>query len=202
MSFACARARRAILARDVGALSPDRTVDLARHLATCPACATHADAEARLTERLAAVARGASPAIDVRARVLREIAACRPAPERAPLGWAAGIAALAALALVAWLEAAWPTMIEGLRQAGTALDALRVVGAAFLAALAPIAAWLVAGGETLAKVIGSLAPLVRAAVPIVTTLLVVAALATAATIAFAVGRDVVRAPRLAVPEEP
>ncbi len=201
MSSTCARMRRAIVVRDLGALSTERAEELKRHLAACPSCASHDEDEARLTLRLAAVASAAPPSIDVRARVLREIARRQPAADRPPLGWAAGIAALATLGLAAWFVLAWPTMLAGVSQTGSALEACGAVVSALAAALAPLVTRLVDAGETVAKVIASFAPLVRAAVPIVTTLLVVATLTAAATIAVAVGRDVVGAPRFAGPEE-
>jgi hypothetical protein len=197
----CARARRSIVERGLGRLSAERSAELARHLAGCSACSDAAADEAQLTARLAALALGEPPAIDVRARVLREIATRKPAAELVPVGWAAAAAALAVTALLGWSVAAWPELRAGMSQACSMVEALVSASLTLVSALAPIGGWLLDLGHAAARALGSLAPLVRASVPVFTTLLVVGATAAMTTIALAVARDLAR-PRVRPVEEP
>jgi len=201
MSLDCARARRLILDRELGRLEPERAIELERHLADCPACPQRIADEAWLTARLGAIGPGECPVVDVRARVLREIATRRPAPDQPPVGWAVGIAALVGAALLGWTVAAWPGLISGLGHAWTALGAVLAACSTAIAALAPIGAWILEVAQAMAQALGSLAPLARAAGPAILTLLVVGAGAAAATIALAVARDIARGSGRAIAEE-
>jgi hypothetical protein len=202
MSLACARTRRAILDRELDRLASGPRADLARHLAICPACATLAEDEARLSAHLRGLGRTCAPPVDVRDRVLREIGARRPAETRSPLGWAVGLGLVGAASLAGWSIAAWPDLVSGLAQVGAVLEACLAVGRGILAAAMAVGLWILDLTHTAARALAALEPLARAAAPwVTTTLLALTALATA-TIAVAVARDLTRGSAIPVREEP
>jgi len=104
----CRRARVAITERRLRQPSPGAQRELQAHLASCESCAADAFAEGLLAHELAVLREERLPRVDVRARVLREIAALeslerREVPRR-QLGLAVAATA-AALGVVAWAAA-------------------------------------------------------------------------------------------------
>jgi hypothetical protein len=191
----CRSVRRALAARELAGAGGAAAAAVARHLATCPACAERAGFERWLTGELAGLRHLAVPPIDVRDRVARRIAALgRTAVEDLPTALL-GAAAAGSVALAALLVAGLWWIVPELRQLAQVLwamgESLRPLAAALAAALAPLATTFV---RLSAALVAAAAEALRVLEPAGWRAILAASAMMAATIALVVVRDFRRAP--------
>lgn len=201
----CRYARRSLVDRREGRLSPAAERELDRHLEGCAACAREGRWEAELARDLALLHRERPVRVEVSSRVLRELdAAGEPDRRLVPLveirraGVLAG--AMVVLLAVAGVFVGW-SLPEALSEAGRLLGmssaVLQALAGPLAAALTTVRALTTAGGQ-LVEVFWVLARKTAPLAPGVIGLVLV--LMTALTTAI-VGRDLRTVPLTAGAEE-
>jgi hypothetical protein len=193
----CARAGRAIEARERARLAPGDGARLERHLAGCAACAAAARVESRLTRELFTLRTEIPFEVDVAATVRQRIAALGPierfeVPPR-QLGWAAAAAVAGAVALLVAVWGAREELGRLVADAAVVTRELTRVGLALAGGLAGIR--LVPARVALraaAAVLGAAAPDGPGAPPAVVALTALGYAAMTVTITLLVGRDLRR----------
>ncbi len=194
----CRQARAALLEKEFGSLPGDLEAGLDQHLASCAECAGEAAFERRMVADLALL-RGQIPyEIDVRPRVMVEIAErlrpVVPAFTSRELGWATFAAVAAGLTLVAVAIGGLPEWTPALRDIFTVVAGLKAplqqfASVGFGLLLIPL--------KLLGPAIASLAewePVLRKVQPVAAAGALLATVGMLATIAFFVGRDLLRDP--------
>ena len=189
----CARARSAIVQRQLSLLSPREQVDLERHLRDCAACSAEAELEGRLAGDLLSLREEYPLELDVSRRVMAEIARTgeperREVPDR-QLVWSAIAATVATAALLATAKQFLPIVPEALQAmqvlASSALTVVTEVARPVLALLAIPFKLL----GILLESVGGLSPLVDAGRPAMTSMTIVSCVLMTLTTFYVVGRD-------------
>lgn len=190
----CHRARMAIVERELGLLTLGFERGLERHLESCAACRARAVREAALVGGLNELRELDGPVVEVRQRVLRQLAEL-PAIERGWVGrgqltWAAAGAAAAALGLIAWI---WPRAGSLREAAEGAADGTRALLSAAYSTLAAIKSLLVLPWRLLATLAETTAPLWDSRLePVAIAAISLGLVSMAVTIAWVVGHDLRR----------
>lgn len=195
----CDAVEKALVERETGLLSPEKTKALDDHLAACPACRAGAEVERRITADLALLGALPAPEVEIRSRVSGEIGAME-AVDRSPvplgdLGWAGAAAMVLAAAVLVpglWLL---PELPGAARQVWALAGGL---GSAAKNVLAPFEPVLDVFGQIAGVVLdtlGHFAPLagVIGQVALAATLLAILLMTGVTT--YVVGRDFFRGPQ-------
>jgi hypothetical protein len=190
----CRRARAAITERRLRTPSPAAARELQLHLTSCRSCAADALAEEVLARELAVSWEDLAPPIDVRARVLREIAVLesverREVPRR-QLGLAV-VATAAALGVAAWLAVSGfpPLLPRAVHETRWLLEGITAVLSVFAGPLDAAVAVLRSLGGIALDLLSALGVVLDAFAVVPQALVVFSVAAMASFTAYVVARD-------------
>jgi anti-sigma factor RsiW len=186
----------ALVERELGLLTLGFERGLDEHLAGCADCREHAAKEQALVAGLMALRGQATPAVEVRQRVMREV---RSLPRAEPgwvrqrqLAWASAAAIAAAIGLVAWI---WPRAAWLREAAASGADGTRALLSAAYSTLAALKSLLVLPWRVLSALVEALAPMLDTLgrlEPIAITAITLGLVSMTLMIAWVVGNDLRR----------